>query len=573
MSTRSVALFVILTMLIGAAPSTVQAAWSWRDGSIAYMWGCDPISGGCQDNGAGFYASQAWDPALGLPRANTDVFYVKIYMQGIVSGARMVAPYFVPPPETKLFANAEIAPVRCFYSNRTGGSLREFTGTTVSDNSVPGSTMVIGGCPQPPYPEKLFDGFTGYRIARNCDYPGHASDCSQNWPMGSGAGYEFWVPIYVEWAMDGISDSTRITWPITVLDPYGGIRWVYPYLPLYASPESLPPSSADMRVVLQQGTGAPGRTLVQGLCINGGPSDASSVRCQFGGLPQTGTIVMCDPAASPVALLPSGESIVCSADFPTPQTPLSVYLQATSITTDGSTGNNVASVQIVPPATSADLSASLVKGTAPSGMTHVDATCTNNGPNTALNVMCLFTTLPDGSSFGCSKDMPASLAVGESITCFARYSDLTTTSTVAVKASSSTTDPEPEGNVATLQVPAPPAADLRTTLTLGQSTQGRTRLLGTCTNVGPAVATDVTCGYRNLPAGSNVSCDLASPVASLAVKQAITCNADFPNQVQALSVTIEASSPMADPTPGNDAMVLQVPPQGGITLILRNGFE
>jgi hypothetical protein len=375
-----------------------------------------------------------------------------------------------------------------------------------------------------------------------------------------------------------LSESDRFIWPITVLDGFAGINWVYPSLPLYASPENLPPASADMRGLLQQGVGAAGRTLVEGQCINGGPNPASNARCQFGGLP-AGAIVECDPPTLPVASLASGQSIACSADFPTPATTLMLSLQASSDTTDGATGNNTATVQIIPPATSANLRASLTQGTGATGFTRVDGLCINDGPDAATNATCAFTLLPPNATVSCTPAaLPvASLASGASIACVAQCANLTTASTVRLQARSDTTDAQTENNTAALEIPAPPpppaSADLRTGLSLGEGAAGRTLLLGHCTNHGPDAAQNVACAYRGLPAAATVTCNPGSPQASLAADQSIACRADFPNQNQPLSVTIEATSPTADPTPTNDAVAIEVPPQSDLPPLLRDGFE
>jgi hypothetical protein len=578
MKTRSLASLMMLVCLTAASLWTpAHAAWSWRDGPIEYLAGCDANYSPpkCQQNGSGYYVSQAWDPAQGLPRANLNndgnVFYVKVYAQGIVSGARYIAPYFIPPEGTVLINNATV-PVLCRYSMRTGGPLLEFGSgftQTVTDDSVPGGWYTIGGCPQPPYPTADFNGHTGFRIVRNCNYQNAARDCSPNWPMASGAGYEFMIPVYVDRPMDGFTTTFNFTWLINVLEGFT-TNWVQAELPIYASGASVPPNSADMRAVLQfppAGTQVPaGRTLVEGQCINGGPGAALNARCQFNGLP-AGAIVECAPTP-PVSSLNNGGSISCSADFATPESRIVVSLQASSGTTDGAAGNNTASLQIIPPAASADLSSTLTLATDEFGFTHVDARCTNNGPNAAKEVWCLFTALTDQASFGCSRDQPvASLAAGESFTCFARFPNTTDTSTVKFQASSNTTDPESSNNTATLDIPGRASADVAASLVQLAGSGGNTRLQGTCVNHGPDRAADATCAFEGLPAGNTVTCTPASGTA-LAVDQSMVCEAQFPNQAATISVTLRAGSQLPDRQAGNNSASLQVtpPPAGSADL-------
>ena len=569
-------LMLLVSLIAGSAWAPAHAAWSWRDGLIEYLPGCDanyspPL---CQENGSGYYVSQAWDPAAGLPRANINndgnAFYVKVYMQGIVSGARIVSPYFIPPAGTSLIANPQ-APVRCFYSKRTGGRMFEFFSTptgTVTDDSVPGGWYTIGGCPQPPYPEENFNGHIGFHIVRSCNYQNAAHDCSEHWPMASGAAYEFWIPIVVDRPMDGVSPVYNFTWLTHVLEGFV-TNWVQADLPLYASGASVP-NSADMRAVLRfpaEGTQVPaGRTLLEGLCINGGPNTAGNARCQFTGLPP-GATIGCIPSSN-VTSLPSGQSISCSAEFATPESRIVVSLQAASNTTDGATGNNSASLQVIPPAASADLTASVTLAADEFGFTHVDTRCTNNGPSPARDVRCLFTALNDLASFGCSRDIPVpSLAVGESVTCFARYPNTTAESTVKFQATSTTIDPESTNNTATLVISARAAADLGASLVQVAGTTGNTRLEGTCLNHGPDRATNATCAFEGLPAGNTVTCNPAGGT-TLAADQSMLCAAQFPNQSAAINVTLRAASALTDRQPANNSANLQVlpPPTGSADL-------
>lgn len=444
MRAQAILMLATLGVLGTAACGQARADYVWRDGPIAYLPGCDlnyspPL---CQDNGAGFYVSQAWDFPAQLPRANQDAFYVKVYMQGIVSTARYVAPYFVPPAGTVLLQNAQ-APVRCFYTERTGGTPMEFTNGPVLDDSVPGGSYWIGGCPQPPYPEATFSGAQGFRLVRNCNYQGAAHDCTQNWPMAGGAAYEFWVPVYVTRAMDGFSDSDRITWPITVLESSLGIQWTYPSLALYASaPEPPPTPTADLATVLTRGAGASGRTLVEGRCSNGGPSTASSVSCQFGGLP-AGAIVECDPP-SPVAALAAGAAILCAADFADQPAAVTVTLQAASTTLDENPGNNGSSLVIEAPAASADLRTSLAVGTVGADRVRVSGRCENLGPATAGQVTCTFSGLPPATATSCQPAGPQALPAGSAIDCAAEFDLPAAPLMVGLAATSSTPDPTPD---------------------------------------------------------------------------------------------------------------------------------
>ncbi len=109
---------------------------------------------------------------------------------------------------------------------------------------------------------------------------------------------------------------------------------------------------------------------------------------------------------------------------------------------------------------------------------------------------------------------------------------------------------------------APPQADLRASLVLGQGAPGQTRVIGRCTNLGPDAASNASCGFGALPANAVASCTPAGVQASLGLNAFIECTADFPTPVDAVAVSVSAASGTQDPVAGNDSANLQVPGTG-----------
>ncbi|WP_395024400.1 hypothetical protein, partial [Comamonas odontotermitis] len=200
----------------------------------------------------------------------------------------------------------------------------------------------------------------------------------------------------------------------------------------------------------------------------------------------------------------------------------------------------------------------------------VTTSCINNGPDAAANATCTVTGAPAGAITVCTPTPPvASLANGQAISCVTTFTPVDTVLvTLTTTAGSTTTDPNPDNNVAntTVQPGATPTADMAATApttvpaTLGQPVSVTT----TCTNNGPSAAANATCAVTGAPAGATTVCTPTPPVASLANGQAISCVTTFtPADATPVTLTTTAGSTTADPNPGNNVANTTVQP--GVT--------
>lgn len=117
------------------------------------------------------------------------------------------------------------------------------------------------------------------------------------------------------------------------------------------------------------------------------------------------------------------------------------------------------------------------------------------------------------------------------------------------------------------------SADMRASISTAASPlAGHSRVIGRCTNFGPDVAQNASCSFGPLPAGALMSCQPASPQATLAPNAAIECITDFPFQSGGVSIEVTAASATADPQPVNNGVGVSLQPAGG-SAVFRDGFE
>jgi len=77
-------------------------------------------------------------------------------------------------------------------------------------------------------------------------------------------------------------------------------------------------------------------------------------------------------------------------------------------------------------------------------------------------------------------------------------------------------------------------------------------LTSVCRNAGPATASNARCDVSGAPAGAVTVCTPASPIASLAVGESVTCTTRFtPSSTAAITITTRASSDVYDPVAAN----------------------
>ncbi|WP_460480580.1 DUF7507 domain-containing protein [Comamonas humi] len=200
----------------------------------------------------------------------------------------------------------------------------------------------------------------------------------------------------------------------------------------------------------------------------------------------------------------------------------------------------------------------------------VTTSCTNNGPDAAANATCTVTGAPAGATTVCTPTPPVgSLANGQAISCVTTFTPADTALvTLTTTAGSTTTDPNPDNNVASTPVqPAlAPTADMTATApttvpaTVGQPVSVTT----SCTNNGPNAAANATCAVTGAPAGATTVCTPTTPVAGLASGQAISCVTTFtPADTTPVTLTTTAGSATTDPNPDNNVANTTVQP--GVT--------
>lgn len=455
--------------LLSLASERAQA-WDavWRSGPTQYTPACDPFLGTCQNNGTGFFVSQQWNPDSTpiLPRAYVDgvgeIFYVSVYMQGIVSIPRYMAVHIIPPAGAQVVVNPQ-APVRCFYTTRDGRNQYEFTSRSITDNTVSG-TLVISGCPQPaasgpnaPFPLVTLSSGAGtaYKIPRVKACSTCPAPPSDNWPMQNGAAYEFLIPMIATRPMNGFSDDNLFFAPTAVLQADLGVQWTYPRIALYASGATAPvPEAADLRSTIALGAApAAGMTRVEGRCTNAGPGAARDVVCTFNQLP-VGATTDCGPGAP--ATLAAGQSIACAAEFPSPAAHITVSLDVSGFANDANPGNDRAELGIDPPPAPpgvANLVAALSLGQGAPGQTRVVGRCMNRGPDAAVGVACDFVGLPETAVVSCSPASPvASLANGDAVECVADFPAPGHAVEVSLVATSPMADPSPSDRTQSIVV-------------------------------------------------------------------------------------------------------------------------
>jgi large repetitive protein len=233
------------------------------------------------------------------------------------------------------------------------------------------------------------------------------------------------------------------------------------------------------------------------------------------------------------------------------------------------TGGETEDYRVTLPSLSADM-AVVLSGFAPTpnaaSVVTGTATCTNLGPDPAVNPTCTVPTasLPAGATVSCTPN-PATnpLPVGAAITCNVSFT-APATGTVVVSASTTTSTPDPvaANNTATQTLTVVPQADMRAATSVPASaTAGQpVTVSGTCTNAGPSPAAAPTCALSGLPAGAVQSCTPNPAPNPLAVGDVITCTATFTAPASGpLSITTTAGASTADPVPANNAETKPLP--------------
>lgn len=343
------------------------------------------------------------------------------------------------------------------------------------------------------------------------------------------------------------------------------------------------PGSADLQVSLAGFTPtAASGDLVSGVltCSNAGPDDALWVSCEVTGAADIDTVCVPD---SPAASLASGSAIVCSIETEMPaDADLTLTATGSHALSDPDHANDVAEVTVLlanpPVAIENDMQAGLfgLPATANAGAPiSGQARCRNNGPDTAEHAVCHVTGLPVPSTLLCTPTPPASLAVGDTLTCdfsFAMPGNGNLTLTTSTSADGNDNDVSNNGATESITLNSPPAlADMEihvpTSVTSARPGDAiQLRVL--CGNRGPNAASNASCQFVGPPPGTQILCSPGDQVASLAANAMISCDLDFvmPSDGSDLHISATAGSTTLDPVTGNEIAeiwiaALPLPPQ------------
>ena len=301
--------------LLALAP-LAHAQVQWREGDLVYTPAIDFVTGPTAF-GTGYWTRQAHIVSPPQPTVG-QAFYVSLRMEGIASPAagRLMMVSFIPPEGTTVLVDPA-TPVRCFYRAMDGGgSFVEFTSQVITDTSF-GASLRVTGCPQPtggggtPYGIVPIPNGAAYQLdRRDPQAPGQTL-----WPLGSQAGYEFFIPLVATRTFSGNAAITTDRFYGAIQSVQGDYNnlWALPHIGLLVHPASAAPV-ADLEVSRQMPPPPPpsGRVGYTIRCANNGPSTATDVRCGFRNVPAgLNATTVCSPA-SPAASLAPGAAMVCS---------------------------------------------------------------------------------------------------------------------------------------------------------------------------------------------------------------------------------------------------------------------
>ncbi len=229
-----------IALITGFCAPIAALAQSFLSGPLTYTPGYD-FNFGYTKTATGYYLSQAYVPNPPQPTVGQG-YYVRVRMEGIASPSqgRLMAVHFIPPAGTSILVAPVNAPVLCTYRAMSGtGNFVSFTNNPFTDFSFNGNLRVFG-CPQPsaagnPFPIVSVPGGTAFQIPRRDPQ----NPTAQLWPLGSQAGYEFYIPVVSNRIMSGSLPADRAFAPIRSIQGDGLDPWTYPYVALLVSASDL----------------------------------------------------------------------------------------------------------------------------------------------------------------------------------------------------------------------------------------------------------------------------------------------------------------------------------------------
>jgi uncharacterized delta-60 repeat protein len=189
------------------SPATVepQAGESWWEGEVWYTAVINYL--GYAEYGYGTWVGYWQNVEQGHPQVN-ELYLVKVSLYGVgspASGQMAAVMNFALPPSTVIDTGSY--PVRCF-----GG---------------PAMAEITSGCPQVlPYSAGTYNIPSG--------------QYGNVWPMTSGAGWEFWIPVRTSTPLSG----SNLTGYIDNIEAMNEPDWLYPTVPIYVFAGGTTPAPA-----------------------------------------------------------------------------------------------------------------------------------------------------------------------------------------------------------------------------------------------------------------------------------------------------------------------------------------
>jgi uncharacterized repeat protein (TIGR01451 family) len=292
-------------------------------------------------------------------------------------------------------------------------------------------------------------------------------------------------------------------------------------------------------------------------CVNNGPDAAVNATCDITvENPPSDIETVCTPPTA--TTLQRGEGISCKTTFTMGDDPVTITTEADSETPDPDRSNNKHRTRVGPPAT-ADMEAGGPDPIQANPGTPVEVitTCTNKGPQEAMNPSCTVTVTnpPADRQTVCTPALVGVLGVGQSISCKTTFTMGDDPVTITTDAQSDTPDPDLTNNKHTTTVSGS-LADMRSASPSNMTATVNTPVTvpTSCTNDGPQAAVNATCTVSGPPGVViNTQCQPPQPVASLGVGASINCTTTFtPADATPVTLTTTAQSQTADPKLSNN---------------------
>ncbi len=331
-------------------------------------------------------------------------------------------------------------------------------------------------------------------------------------------------------------------------------------------------AQADMGASAPQTvTGESGKPVsVTSTCTNLGLDAAVNATCTLGTIPSDATDVStsCTPTAG-TTLAVGAPPMVCTTTFtPAKSGTINLTTVAKSDTPDSNPANNTAPTTVTVTGVS-DMEASATPDvTVESGKpVTVTSTCTNKGPDAAVNATCALGTIPSDATdvtTSCTPAAGTTLAAGAApMVCTTTFTPTKSgTINLTTTAKSDTKDNNPDNDTAPTKVTVNQGqADMSSSSpkTVNGTVNQPVSVTSTCANAGPDAAAAATCTVTGAPADATTVCTPTTPVTSLAKGDIISCTTTFtPTTTSSITLVTTAATTSTDPDASNDVSSAEV---------------